>query len=194
MESMDLRIAEMKNQYRKEKWQDIHQEVDIKGEKIVFTEKILLDGQMSILLPSTFREMDPEIAKMKYPAGQAGVIMTSKFNHVDFTFTQLDEIQPEYVQRITNSMKNTIARLNPANVFYEEGLEPLGTSLLGYFTYKGYAINGQVYNVSLFTTINNKGLVGAFNCNHDDKEEWEKIAYQMMTSIKDLTQIGDELL
>jgi len=59
---------------------------------------------------------------------------------------------------------------------------------LGWFEFKSYGLDKNVYNLMFITRIDGKMLHGGFNCDYDDTLEWRDAAHQMIASIRDTAE------
>lgn len=189
---VDEKIVELRNRFLASQFQDIHGDVYVHGQLIQFIPVVLFEEKMSILLPTDFQDMEDQVIRLKYPTlDRPQIIKTNPENNSDMTFTLIpEEVADEDILANKEAMKNAIKQVHPATVFYEDGLEDLNQTQVGYFTFTSYALGGKLYNLMLVTKVAKQLLVGIFNCANEEKEYWKSFAYQMMMSIEDLTLKG----
>ena len=87
------------------------------------------------------------------------------------------------------TLKNTIFSKNPSHpsfTFYE--YEADGEP--GWFDYRSYAMDGDIYNVLFVTSIDNKLLIGSFSCPYDERDAYERPAKRIIASVRE-EQSGD---
>lgn len=188
MEFFDENIVELRRKL-KSAHNDIYGDFYVDGEKIEFEEVLLFNNKLSIMLPKNFVDMPLKIAQIKYPSAQRPqIIKTNLLGSINFTFSLFDtKVPSEQMEATANEMKALLKRINPALIFYENGNESIGSASLSWFDYKGYGIDSQIYYINYLTSIDNKLLMGAFNCMIPDKEAWGEAAHQVICSIRDLT-------
>lgn len=145
---------------------------------------------MSILLPVSFVDMPQKIARLKYPSEQRPqIIKTDLLGSTNFAFNLFDKaIKPVQMQSAADGMKSILKKVNPANIFYESGTEPLGETMLSWFEFKGHGIDTQIYYIVFLTSIGGKLMHGIFNCAVADMEAWKEAAFQVIRSIQDRTE------
>ena len=162
----------------------------VKGEKIEFQDTPLFQEKMSILLPVSFVDMPQKIARLKYPSEQRPqIIKTDLLGSTNFAFNLFDKaIKPVQMQSAADGMKSILKKVNPANIFYESGTEPLGETMLSWFEFKGHGIDTQIYYIVFLTSIGGKLMHGIFNCAVADMEAWKEAAFQVIRSIQDRTE------
>ena len=162
----------------------------VNGEQIDFQEMLLFHEKMTILLPTSFVDMPQKIARIKYPSEQRPqIIKTDLLGSTNFAFNLFDKtIKPVQMQSAADGMKSILKKVNPANIFYESGTEPLGETMLSWFEFKGHGIDTQIYYIVFLTSIGGKLMHGIFNCAVADMEAWKEAAFQVIRSIQDRTE------
>lgn len=188
-EFFDEKILEYRRRARKEKYSTLETGMYIKNELIQFENNKLFRKKLSISLPATFVNMPPNLAKLKYASEQRPqIIKTSLDTTVNLGMSMLDvEIPTEMISQLRNQTREALKRLNPSFPFYESGME-IKNVPLGWFEFKSFGLDSDVYNLMFITRIEGKMVHGIFNCNYKDALEWRDAARQMMYSIKDITQ------
>ena len=190
MDFLDKKIIEMR---RKEAQKELNIREDgliINGEQIDFQETPLFHEKMTILLPATFVDMPQKIARIKYPSEQRPqIIKTDLLGSTNFAFNLFDKaIKPAQMKSAADGMKSILKKVNPANIFYESGTEPLCETMLSWFEFKGHGIDTQIYYIMFLTSIGGKLMHGIFNCAVADMEAWKEAAFQVIRSIQDRTE------
>lgn len=190
MDFLDEKIIEAR---RKEAQKELNIREDgliVNGEQIDFQEMLLFHEKMTILLPTSFVDMPQKIARLKYPSEQRPqIIKTDLLGSTNFAFNLFDKaIKPVQMQSAADGMKSILKKVNPANIFYESGTEPLGETMLSWFEFKGHGIDTQIYYIVFLTSIGGKLMHGIFNCAVADMEAWKEAAFQVIRSIQDRTE------
>lgn len=187
MEHMDEKILDLKNQFKKYEGKDISETVCIGGDEYNFVDMEFFDGKMTMRIPESFIDMPLEFAKIKYISEQRPQII--KMNHdgsINITLSLFEEpIKKEQIRECKDGFKSVIKKLNPSTIFYEDEIEEVDDKYIGYFSYKSFALDDNLYNIMFITDIGLNVLLGTFNCLHKDMEEWKIVAIQMMKSIRD---------
>lgn len=187
-EFFDEKILEYRRRARKEKYNSLETGMYIKDEMVQFERQELFQGKLSIMLPTTFVDLPTNLAKIKYSSEQRPqVIKTSLDTTVNWGFSMLNvTIYSEQIKTLQEQAKEALKRLNPSFVFYESKVED--NIPLGWFEFKSYGIDGNVYNLMLITIVDEKMVHGIFNCKYDDALEWRDASRQMMYSIRDISK------
>lgn len=188
-EFLDEKIVEFRNRARKEKYCTLETGMYIKNELVDFERKTLFQEKLSIILPVSFVDLPADMAKVKYTSQQRPqIIKTSLDTTVNLGLSMTDiKIYEEQIKTLKNQAQEALKRLNPAFVFYESKVETMNVPL-GWFEFKSYGLDTDVYNLMFVSRIEGKMLHGVFNCDYDDALEWREAARQMMYSVTDLSK------
>lgn len=188
MDFLDEEIIEFRKNAKKSKYNSLKTGMYVKDRLIHFKETQVLDDKVSVILPEGFTDMPYEIAKMKYPSEQRPqIIKTSDDGTVNFTFSLYDvDFNENQIEDALGQFKGVIRKVNPAFIFYDFTVET--EKALGWFDFKSYGLDEQIYNVVYLTPIEGKLMHGIFNCLYRDILEWKEAVRQIMMSVTDLTQ------
>ncbi|GAB6088109.1 hypothetical protein [Alkaliphilus crotonatoxidans] len=151
-----------------------------------FIERDFFQEKLFLYLPEDFEEMDKAQREIKYPAQQRPqIIKTDETGSVNITLNPIDEdLDEDGVKELTKGMKNIIKRVNPANVFYSDGVERVGEKNIGFFEFKSPALDEFIYNIMFFFALEGKLVMGTFSCRYAAYEDWRDIAFQIIKSIR----------
>lgn len=190
-EFLDEKILEYRRRARSEKCKTLETGMYIKNEFVQFERKEIFQRKMSVMLPASFVDLPSNLAKIKYSSEQRPqIIKTSLDTTVNFGFSIFDvKISHEQIETLTGQSKAILKRLNPSFAFYEEKAEK--DIPLGWFEFKSYGIDSNVFNLMFITIADGKMVHGIFNCNYDDTIEWRDAARQMVYSVRDVSKEAD---
>lgn len=92
----------------------------------------------------------------------------------------------------SKQMRMIIQRMNPANIFFEEGQDVTDFSYpFCWFDYKSYALDDQIYNFMYLMLLSEKIILhGCFNCKFELGKEWKDIVQQVIKTIAIGNQAG----
>lgn len=185
-EFFDEKILEFRKLARKEKYDSLDTGMYVNNELVTFSEIKLFNNAFAITLPDFLVDMPLSIAKIKYPSEQRPqIIKTSMDTTVNFSFNLFNMVtNDEQITDATKQFKNVIARVNPAYVFYHFKIEE-EPKKIGWFDFKSYCIDENVYNLVYLTVIRSKLLHGMFSCLYKDALEWQDVLPQIMKSIRE---------
>ena len=190
-EFFDEKILEYRRHARNEKYSTLETGMYIKNELVRFERKEMFQGKLGVMLPESFVTLP---ARIKYSSQQRPqVIRTSRDTTVNFGMSLTDiGIEEEHIKELRDQSREALKRLNPAFVFYESGVDKRHVTV-GWFEFKSYGLDTDVYNLMFVSRIGGKMLHGIFNCDYEDVLEWREAARQMMYSILDLSEEEKQL-
>ena len=185
---IDEKVIKARNEAKKDKYYTIDYELTINGNVLSFSKKELFNSLFSIVLPDQFIIMDSEVAKTKYPSEfRPKLIYTNENGDVNFTFSYLDSaLHASQINTMIEDLQAIQKRLNPANVFLETGSIKSVNRNVGFFTFRSYCFDDDIYNTMFITNINDLLLLGSFNCMYSQRYSWEPLVKQMIATINDL--------
>lgn len=188
MDYLDKEIMEFRKSAKKSKYNSLETGMYIKDRLVHFKETRVLNDKVSVMLPEGFVDMPHEAAKMKYPSEQRPqVIKTSDDGTVNFTFSLYEvEFNERQTEDALGQFKAVIRKVNPAFIFYDFVIET--DKALGWFDFKSYGLDEQIYNVMYIIPVEGKLMHGIFNCLYRDILEWKEPVHQIMMSVTDLMQ------
>ena len=73
-------------------------------------------------------------------------------------------------------------------MFYDKKCESTENIIFGWFDFKGYALDGQLYNVSAFPIVDGKMYHVSLVIPYKNMQEWKIVMHQILLSMKDLTK------
>lgn len=188
MDFLDKDILEYRKNVKMEKFGTLQTGIYINDEVVHFTATEILEGKAEVMLPDAFVDMPANLAKLKYMSElRPQIIKTSLDTTVNFTFSLYEiELSEKEIDSTIHQFKDLIQKVNPAYVFEEIVIEKARN--IGWFDFKSYGIDEQIYNIMYVKPINGKLLHGVFNCMYRDSGEWKDAALQVIYSIRDCTK------
>lgn len=192
-EFLDEKILEYRRLARKVQYSNLDTGMYIQDELVQFERVDLFQKKMSIMLPTTFVNLPSNLAKLKYSSEQRPqIIKTSLDTTVNIGFNLINEkLLDSQIEALMIQIKSALKRMNPAFPFFDSRIEKEPIAL-GWFEFKNFGYDKDVYNLMFITRIDGKALHGVFNCPYEDALEWRDAAHQMMASIKDHTRKDGE--
>ncbi len=153
---------------------------------IELKERKVLNGKMSLLLPLDFIQMDESTLLVKYPSvgNRPNEVYTNEkgsvniaFNHTLNTIneSELLQVQIAIQQQLSNTkgieiLKTTELKINSADFITIE--------------FMSNAIDTKIFNLMFITTLEDKLLLGSFNCTINEYAEWQPISKKIINSIR----------
>ncbi|WP_297423986.1 hypothetical protein [Clostridium sp.] len=193
---MDERIDEkildfMREAEKREAKKDICNGIVNIGDRYYeFEEKCFFGDKLKIYISNNFEDMPLEMRQIKYPSdNRPEVIRSNEEGSIAITLNIIDSpLDEERVEELKNGMMMIIKNTNPANIFFDDGVIEVNSKNIGYFEFKSYAIDDSLYNVMFFLEFEEKTLMGTFTCLYKDYEEWRDVAFQVINTIRVVTE------
>ena len=164
----------------------IYTGIKIDGKWIEFAPRLFVEDKISMMVPKEFKDLDLEIAKIKYPMEQRPqTILTDYTGTVNIIFNYMDEkIANNDIEMIRDRLLAMIQRMNPGIKPQSTGKEEIEDKTIAYVEFSNTALDGKLYNLMYFLEVDGKALVGSLNCLTKSMKYWKKPAFEMMQSIK----------
>ena len=194
MSYTDVQIVPKRIAAKKNRAINISNTVEINGVSYSFNRVHILNDAVSVIVPEQFGEMTEEAAKLKYPSEhRPQCIYTTNDGSINIAFDLPDyPLEKSQIEEKISEWKLAIKRVNPAYVFYIEKIEILENTKIGYFDFKSYPLDQDLYSLIFITSIGGKLLLGTFNCPFVQYRDWKRLAVQMILSIEDTAMGADE--
>ena len=145
----------------------------------------ILSGKVRASIPQAFKVMTPQMIAIKYPTkvGMEYDAYTNQDGNINIAFEHmpnqggekdLPELQSvmssQFGQPNIKVLRNEIIKINGKDFMVLEMITP--------------APDGPIYNLMFVTSLNNRYLMGNFNCTIDYQKEWQPIANEILQSIE----------
>ena len=152
----------------------------------IFEETEFFDEKLKMYIPNNFQDMPEEARKVKYMSeNRPEIIKSNEEGSTAITLNIIDSpLSEDKVEELIKGMKNIIQKTNPANLFYDIGVEEIDTKNIGFFDFKSSAIDDFIYNIMFFFEIEGKTAMGTFSCRYSESPDWRDIAFQMISTIR----------
>ena len=150
-----------------------------------FEERDFFEEKLKMYIPKDFEDMPEGARKFKYPSeNRPEIIKCNNDGSIAIAFKLIDSpLNEEYVEKVRDMMKLINKRLNPANIFFDEGILKVKEKNIGYFDFKSSAIDDFLYNFIFLIAFQEKTLMGTFSCGYSDAEEWKDIVLEMVNTL-----------
>jgi hypothetical protein len=153
---------------------------------IELKERKVLNGKMSLLLPSGFTQMGESTLLVKYPnsGNRPTEVYTNDKGSINIAFNhtsnpvsgqELNQVQTAIQQQLSSTIGIEILKTDKLNVNDSEFVT---------IEFMSNAIDTKIYNMMFITALNGKLLLGTFNCTVNDLDEWQSISKKIISSIK----------
>lgn len=161
--------------------------VKINDDFYEFKEKEFLDGKLKMYIPDIFIDMPEDARQFKYPSeDRPNIIKCNDDGSIAITLKVIDSpLEDEYIEELKEAMISITKKLNPSNIFFDEGILEVDSKKIAYYDFKSSAIDTFLYNFVFLLEFQGETLMGTFNCEYDDFKEWkDDVVFQMIDTIK----------
>lgn len=165
---------------------NIYNGIKIYGQWIYFERRPLANETITMMLPKSFVQMDPDMAKKKYPSEQRPeTILTDGTGTVNFMFQYMEaEVNDDTIERFRNQIFGMMKRVNPGIKEREIGSVEVSGKRIAYVEFSNPAMDGKLYNLMIYLAVKGQPLMGSFNCRTKEMKYWRPVAFEMMQSIE----------
>ena len=183
-------IYEMARKKLPEQDDDIQNDINdgyvvIRGSNIPFDEREIIENRLFMTVPTEFALLPQELAKTKYPnENRPDIIFSNEIGSINITFSLTgDPLKDDDVKGTGEHLQQIIIKMNPScGIISSEVIEE--NVRIGYFDFISPAIDGEIYNLMFIFSLEGEFILGTFNCMHQDMNNWQEIAIQMLGSIR----------
>lgn len=162
----------------------IYSGIKVTGKWIEFERRSFVAGKITMMVPKEFEIMEPEKAKIKYPAEQRPTtILTDHTGAVNILFNYMGEDRVEGEMDAYRSRTfGMMCRINPGIKLQSMGTELISGQKVAYVEFTNPVIDGKLYNLMYFLAVENRILMVSFNCRTKTVKYWKQPAFEMMCS------------
>lgn len=166
---------------------DLYQDfVDIDGEDVPVVDQRILNGKITLRMPKLFSIMLPELASLKYPSERRpNIIYTDESTTINLAFNMTPHVLTETgVAEFQENMIDVLEQAQPSAEWLDTDVIEINDKTIGFIEVITPAIDGDIFNLMFFASIDGQALIGTFNCMEEDLEDWRPIARAMMETLQ----------
>jgi len=155
------------------------------AQEIQFERVSLLDGKLSIIIPDGFNELDEDIKKMKYPMeNRPDIIYSNQNASVNITVSQKSTYIPEdKLNELKEILTTSFNNMYPTATWLKNETISINGKAFIRLELITPAIDQEIYNMILSTSLENRHLLIGFNCLKKQMEEYQIFAHQFSDSV-----------
>ncbi|MDT3429241.1 hypothetical protein J2Z22_004842 [Paenibacillus forsythiae] len=149
--------------------------------------RTILDGQIAVHVPKSFKLMPLEEATFKYPSEhRPKVIYTSSEGTINITFNPTEtSLELEELPEFMEQMADVLRSVQPIrNWIGAELIVNLSGLSIGMVRFIAAGVDGNLYNEMLLFIREGYLNLGTFNCMESDMEAWLPVAKHMVQSLR----------
>lgn len=141
------------------------------------------------MLPDTYKEMEKNYVKIKYPLSQPPqIIKTNKDGTVNFCFSIFKD-GPFYDIQVEEGTITSFGALKSFNAqiqLMEKNIIEVDKKTVGYFGFKSPGMDMELFQIFAIMSINNYLFQFIFNCPFAHSRSWNPLVLQVIQSIKEV--------
>ncbi|WP_370080665.1 hypothetical protein [Lysinibacillus sp. RC46] len=160
--------------------------VNIDDQEVPVIDQHVMDGKISFRMPKIFSIMPAELASLKYPSERRpNIIFTDESSTINLAFNKTSHSLPdEGVVEFQENMIEVLEQAQPAAEWFDTDVIKIDDKTVGFIEVITPAIDGEIFNLMFFISIDGKALIGTFNCMEEDTETWRPIARAIMETMR----------
>ncbi|WP_163934056.1 hypothetical protein [Paraferrimonas sp. SM1919] len=150
------------------------------------TENVVLEGIVSLDIPQGFSRMSDELARRKYPMEQrAKSIFTNSQGNVDIlvNYTQ-NKVPDNQEDLLRQALSNNMKRMHPTAQWHSNEVVEINGHKYAFLELTTPALDTDIHNVMLATTVNGRVLIISFNMTVELEEKWLDKALKTVRTAK----------
>lgn len=146
-----------------------------------------LSNTIEIKLPSVFKLMEADILAAKYPPNnKPSEVYTNEEATVNIAFKKTGQALAEQnVFTEGKKLEQQLTSNGKVQLISSEQIKANGNKI-HVFSFYSNAIDTKVYNVMFIFSLKGKMVVGSFNCTIALQNQWQRTAFEIIRSIKEI--------
>lgn len=179
-------IIKKRREKEKEKYNSIERGMYVGEQLLSFKAQSLNESGLQIVMPDILTPMDEEMKKRKFPMEQRPpIIWSSSEGSVTFTFNPMNQkVQELELCQIRDDMGNLILSVYPQYIFTDKGQIVHEKGSCQWTEFLNPVVGGMLYNILFTACIEGHLLIGMFNCPSDDKDDWKRVVFEVISTIR----------
>ena len=124
--------------------------------------RALLDGKLTMLVPSEFSLMSDEMRRVKYPGARApAYVLSNEATTINIAFDQKPvQIKPAELREFEVAVRKGMTGVK----FESSGVRKLNGADFVFLVFDSPAIDGTIRNIMTMTSLEGQLLVVSYNC------------------------------
>lgn len=146
----------------------------------------ILDGNGSVLIPSSFELMSKEMLAHKYrlTSNMPNEVYTDEKAEINVIFDHtLDRVSTDQLGIVKENLVDQFHQATTIDLLshYDHSINGRDFFVIEFIS---QAVDTQVYNLMFGTSYHGRLLMGTFNCTIAHREKWEPVGNEVLNSIK----------
>lgn len=179
-----LRLSEQRKKYNR-----IETGIYVGQTLCMFSERLLFEGTLRVMVPENFVSLGEEEVRNKYPSQfRPQIILSNEVSTVNLTFSRFEntaswEILPDMME----NFQKVIMNVNPSVLLLHRELYRIQNQPVPGMEFKSYAMDGAIYNFIFLFLADEKPVLGMFNSRYRDMQDWKFIFVKCLETLEDIT-------
>jgi hypothetical protein len=148
--------------------------------------RVVLDGKVKMLLPSSFELMSEAMLKLKYPSGKPPTqIYTNDRGSVNVALNHThDRLTAAQIPQFRKYLEDVFRRAYPSAHWYRSEVTEINGRQFVLLDVRTPAIDTEVRNVMIETSVDDRFLLISFNVVRELEGEWLAAGNKIIQSVK----------
>lgn len=153
---------------------------------ISLVERTVMGQRISVLVPNDFMAMSDEMLKLKYPSDRRPTeVLTNEAGSINVAFNHTENpMAPNEVADAHPVLEQMFRNLYPSARWNRSELVRRGGRDFVLFDFWTPAVDTQVRNIMLCTSVQGRFLLAGFNVARELEEVWGPIAERIIDSVR----------
>lgn len=155
-------------------------------DSIPLVERTALAGKVTLLAPEGFGPMSAELLKVKYPTQRPPTeVLSNERGTVNIAFGHTpNAITPAQIRIAYPAIEQQIKSMYPAARWNRSEVVQRGDRAYIVFDFWSPAIDTEVRNIMVATSVDNRFLLVSFNVTKELEPQWGPIGERIMSSVR----------
>lgn len=157
---------------------------------VKFSEYLLLNKKISILMPADFNLVDKEIIDKMYPLGSPpNEVYSNSYIDLNIGFSETGHIIiNESIKEFSQIVRSMLEKTGPNVKIYGENFIKSAEDNIAILEFVSHTFDNILYNLMFFCSIDDKALIGFINFKIENIKRIKPIAREIIASIKILKE------
>lgn len=177
-----------KYQSKQEESKPLSEDLMIGSNRIPLHREKLFEGECSVMLPETLRDMEYLDSMVKYRNQNRPKIIKTDINRdATITFDLLPITDREESADVTVKMdeiRDNMKKVWKQNVFYDKGEVQANGLVVAWMDFRTFCIDGSLYSMLFIFQTETQMVLGNFHCSFPKYDIWKPAILKILTTIQ----------
>ena len=146
----------------------------------------LVNGRVSLLVPSDFIRLDEELLRVKYPMeNRPEFAFSNAKGSINITFAlKPNALAPNEIEKALKGTSRGFHNLFPSATWYREETVKINGRDFFIVEVTTPSLTGNIRNIIAGTSVDGRLMMFGFNCTVDNEHDWAPIGAKIIESIQ----------